>query len=324
MAFPAPPFTFPGKDEVADYLEAYAAGFELPVRTGVHVRHVSQNGGGYVIDCGEHTIEAENVVVATGTFGRPYTPSFADELDSAIVQLHSSAYKNPSQLREGGVLVVGAAHSGGDIALEVASQHRTVLSGPDTGQIPIDIEGRASRAIQPLLSFVARRVLTIRTPIGRKARPHIRFHGGPLLRVKRADLAAAGVERVLARTAGARDGRPVLDDGMVLDVANVIWCTGFRHDFRWIRTPVVGEDGWPLEERGVVPSAPGLFFVGLAFQYAFSSMLLLGVGRDAEYIANQIAPREHKRPTVGSVDTRFAPKDKRAVAMNRVDRIAQR
>jgi hypothetical protein len=91
-----------------------------------------------------------------------------------------------------------------------------------------------------------------------------------------------------ARAIGARDGQPLLEHGRVLDVANVIWCTGFEQDFSWIEMPVAGDDGWPLEERGVVPSAPGLYFTGLAFQYSFSSMLILGAGRDAEYVAKRI------------------------------------
>jgi putative flavoprotein involved in K+ transport len=291
MAFPAPPASFPTKDQMADYLEEYARALGLPVRGGTRVKRVSRNGGGYVVDCGDRCFEAENVVVATGTFGRPYTPEFAGGLDPEIVQLHSSAYKNPSQLREGPVLVVGAAHSGADVAIDVAATHRTVLAGRDTGQVPFDIEGRRGRAIWRMLSFLARRVLTTRTPIGRKMRGEIRSHGGPLLRYKRADLQAVGVERATARAVGVRDGLPLLGDGRALDVANVIWCTGFKQDFSWIDLPVTGDDGWPQEKRGVVPSAPGLYFTGLAFQYAFSSMLLLGAGRDAEHVATHIVAR---------------------------------
>jgi putative flavoprotein involved in K+ transport len=291
MRFPAPSWTFPTKDQTADYLEEYAARFDLPVRNGARVERVSRNGRGYVVDCGDRRLEAENVVVATGTFGRPFIPAFADALDPEIVQLHTSEYKNPSQLRDGPVLVVGAAHSGADVAMDVAGAHRTILCGRDTGQFPGDVEGRLARPVWLMLSFLARRVLTTRTPIGRKMKPEIRAHGGPLLRFKRADLAAAGVERTTARASGVRDGKPELDDGTVLDVANVIWCTGFKQDFSWIDLPVCGEDGWPQEERGVVPSAPGLYFAGLAFQYAFSSMLIVGAGRDAEYVAKQIAAR---------------------------------
>jgi putative flavoprotein involved in K+ transport len=291
MTFPAPAWSFPTKDQTADYLEQYAARFELPVISGTRVERVSRNGHGYVVDCGDRRVEADNVVVATGTFGRPFVPGFAKDLDPGIVQLHSSEYRNPSQLQDGPVLVVGAAHSGADVAMDVASAHRTILCGRDTGQIPGDIESRAGRLVWLVLSFLARRVLTLRTPMGRKAKGKIRAHGGPLLRHRRADLAAAGVHRSTARAVGARDGKPELDDGTVLDVANVVWCTGFKQDFGWIDPPVAGEDGWPEERRGVVPAAPGLYFAGLAFQYAFSSMLLLGAGRDAEYVADRIAER---------------------------------
>jgi putative flavoprotein involved in K+ transport len=294
MPFPASATTFPTRDQMADYLEEYANAFGLPVRGGTRVKRVSRNGGGYVVDCGDRRLEAENVVVATGTFGRSYTPEFATHLDPEIVQLHSSEYQNPSQLREGPVLVVGASHSGADVAIDVAGGHRTILCGRDTGEIPFDIEARPALAVGwRVMSFLARRVLTLRTPIGRKMRPKIRRHGGPLLRFKRADLDAAGVERTTARVAEVRDGRPELDDGTVLGVANVIWCTGFKQEFSWIDPPVIGQDGWPEEERGVVESAPGLYFTGLAFQYAFSSMLILGAGRDAEYVAKQIAAHAH-------------------------------
>jgi putative flavoprotein involved in K+ transport len=290
MAFSAPDWIFPTKDEMADHLERYASAFELPVRSGTRVERISRNGGGYAVDCGGDRLEAENVVVATGTFGRPFTPGFASELDPGIVQLHSSEYKNPGQLRDGPVLVVGAAHSGADVAMDVAGAHRTILCGRDTGQLPVDIEGRGARLFGwRVFSFLVRRVFTLRTPIGRKMRPEIRAHGGPLLRFKRADLETAGVERTTARVAGARDGKPELDDGTVVDARNVIWCTGFKQDFSWIDLPITGDDGWPLEERGVVASAPGLYFTGLAFQYAFSSMLILGAGRDAEYVAEHIA-----------------------------------
>jgi putative flavoprotein involved in K+ transport len=289
MPFPAPAWSFPTKDQTADYLEEYAARFELPVRGGVRVTGLSRNGQGYAVACDNGRFVAKHVVIATGTFGRPHTPAFAAELDPGILQMHSSEYKNPGSLQEGPVLVVGAAHSGADLAMDTAAGHETVLCGRDTGQVPFNIEGRTGRAAWHVLSLLARRILTTRTPIGRRMRREIRSHGGPLLRFKRADLMAARVERIAARVVGMRDGMPLLDDGRVLDVANVIWCTGFKQDFGWIDMPVISEDGWPAEKRGVVPSAPGLYFTGLAFQYSFSSMLILGAGRDAEYVATQVA-----------------------------------
>ncbi len=292
LPFPAPRWTFPGKDQVGDYLEGYARHFELPVTLGTRVQRLTRQDERYVVTTDRATYRCDNVVVATGTFGRtPNVPAFATDLSPEILQLHSSAYRRPDQLQPGAVLVVGASHSGGDIAFEVAPEHPTVLCGPDRGQIPLSLESRRARAVLPIMVFMARHVLTRRTPIGRKIMDEVRFHGGPLLRVKRADLAGRGVERSEARVTGVSDGQPVLDDGRVLEVANVVWCTGFKQVFDWIRLPIFGDNGWPTEFRGVVGEAPGLYFCGLSFQYAFSSMVLPGIGRDAAFVAKQISAR---------------------------------
>jgi putative flavoprotein involved in K+ transport len=293
--FPAARWSYPTRDQMADYLEAYAERFGLPVRTGVTVDDVSRNGDGYIVTAGAHRFEADHVVVASGTFQRPVVPDFADELDPAIRQLHSGAYRNPSQLRDGAVLIVGASHSGGDIAFEVARSHPTILSGRDRGQIPFRHDSPMAHVVFPIMVFLARHVLTMRTPLGRRMRHEVRAHGGPLIRVRRADLAAAGVQRVHERTVGALDGRPVLEDGRVLDVTNVIWCSGFDKDAGWIRLPVTGDDGWPEQVRGIVTSAPGLYFVGLPFLQSFASMLVAGVGHDAQHVADHIATGTSRR-----------------------------
>jgi putative flavoprotein involved in K+ transport len=292
LPFPAKRGTFPGKDEVADYIESYAAHHDLPVRVNTRVEGIEPApGGGYVVTTAGETFTCDNVVVATGTFGRtPSVPDFANDLDPSILQLHSSEYRRPAQLRDGPVLVVGASHSGTDIAYEVAESHPTILAGRDCGQIPVRIESRRMRVVFPILIFAWRHILTRRTPIGRKVMPEVRFHGGPMLRVKRSDLAGRGVERMEDRVTGVRDGQPVVGD-QPLEVANIVWATGFRQTFGWIDLPILGDDGWPLEMRGVVDSAPGLFFCGLSFQYSFSSMVLPGVGRDADHVACKIVDR---------------------------------
>jgi putative flavoprotein involved in K+ transport len=289
--FPAADWSFPTKDEMADYLEAYAARFELPVRTGVRVDRLSRNGERFVVSADGELFEADNVVVAMANFQHPQALAFASELDPSIVQLHSYDYRNPSQLRDGGVLIVGAGNSGAEISLEVSRTHSTWLSGRDTGHIPFRIEGVASRLLlAPLaLRFVFHRVLTVNTPIGRGARPKILANGAPLIRVKPDVLAAAEVERV-PRVVGVRDGLPLLEDGRVLEVANVVWCTGFHPGFSWIDLPVFAAEE-PTHERGVVGDEPGLYFVGLEFLYAMSSVMVHGVGRDAEHIAKHIASR---------------------------------
>ncbi len=298
MHFPAPSDAFPTKDEMADYLESYAAHFELPVRLGVRVDRLWKEGNRFVATAGDLQVEANNVVVAMANFQRARVPAFAEDLQSGIVQLHSSEYANPSQLQDGDVLIVGAGNSGSEIAMELARNGRRVwMSGRDVGQIPFRIDSRAAHLvlIRLVLRFLFHRLLTVDTPMGRKLRPKALAHSGPLIRVKRDDMAAAGIERA-PRTVGVRDGLPVLEGDRVLDVANVIWCTGYHPGFSWIDLPVHGEHE-PLHERGVVESEPGLYFVGLHFQYAVSSTMIHGIERDARYVADDIAARSAQAAT---------------------------
>lgn len=299
MPFPAPRHSYPSKDDVADYLEAYAERFSLPVETNVTVDGLSRRGPVFEIRASDRTLFATNVVVATGTYHTPRIPDVADHLDATIVQLHSKAYRNPAQLQDGGVLVVGAGNSGAEIALEVSQHHRTFLSGRDTGQEPTHAGSLPDRLLQPLYWFAASRVLTISSPIGRKVRDHFMDppRGIPLGRVRRSDIRAAGIERV-PRTTGTEDGYPMLDDGRVLQVANVIWCTGFVMDLSWIDLPVTGDHGFPVQDRGIVASQPGLYVIGVPFLHSLSSALLGGVGRDAAHIADHIAARAADRPAV--------------------------
>ena len=306
MRFPGRRRAFPTKDEVAGFVEAYAGRFDLPVRTRVRVDRLSETADGYALTCGTARYEARNVVVAAGAFPTPRIPAFAPQLDPGVTHLHSSAYRNPLQLRAGGVLVVGAGNSGAEIALEVArAGHRAWLSGRDTGtETPFRVDSVPDRLLTPVAWFLLTRVLTVSTPPGRAIRRKVLSMGWPLVRVRPEDLAAADVERV-PRTVGVRDGHPVLDDGRVMDVANVIWCTGFRPDFGWIEVPVFGPDGTPAHERGVVASRPGLYFVGAPFLHSATSSLIGGVGRDADHIARHIAA--HRPPAVHPAGARQGP-----------------
>jgi len=293
-----PGFPFPGrgdafltKDEVADYLESYAQRFHLPVKNGVEVDSLSKEGQRFVTTAGDLRFESANVVVAMANYQVPRVPDFARELDPAVVQLHSHDYRNPSQLRDGGVLVVGVGNSGADIGLEVAQSHPTWMSGKESGHIPFRIETfLASNFLVRLVRFVGHHVLTVSTPIGRKVRPKLLSKAAPLVRVKPQDLIDAGIERV-PRVVGVRSGRPLLANDRTLDVNNVIWCTGYHPGFAWIKMPIFGEDGRPVHERGIVHGMPGMYFVGLHFLYAMSSASLIGVSRDAERVVKALASR---------------------------------
>ena len=286
MPFPEPTDTFPTKDAAADYLVAYAARFHLPIRLNAVVDTLSRDDDRYLLSVDAHRLETAHVVVATGAFQHPKIPAFSGLLDSTIVQFHSNEYHHPNQLRGGDALVVGAGNSGAEIALEVARTRRTWLAGRDTGRLP----KKYPPIIQDLYWWLIHKVVNTDNKIGRRFKKLTAKKGAPLVGISKKDFERAGVERV-APTVGVQDGKPILQDGRVVDVANVIWCTGFVPDFRWIRLPVFGDDGYPIHDRGVVEGEPGLYFLGLPFQYTLTSSFIGGVGRDASYIAEQIAAR---------------------------------
>jgi putative flavoprotein involved in K+ transport len=284
MPFPAPPAHLPDKDEVADYLERYAERFDLPVRLSTPVTGLRRSDDRFTIDAGGMRLEADNVVVATGPFQQPRIPELARQLDAGIRQLHSSAYHNPFHLPEGPVLVVGAGNSGAQIAMEVARFHNVWLAGRDTGHMPRRFLGRdIFDWLWPVLTR-----FTIDTRIGRRLRERAKT-GDSLIGIPERDLVGSGVRRV-GRVTGVRDGRPIAGAD-VLDPASIIWSTGYDTDFSWIDLPITDEAGRVKHRRGVVDGVPGLYFVGLRFQYRMTSALIGGVGADAAFIAEQVARR---------------------------------
>jgi putative flavoprotein involved in K+ transport len=287
LEFPGPRYKPSTKDEMADYLEAYAARFDLPVRMGLCVDWVTKITDRIVVSAGDQRFEADNVVLATGGYQAAYVPDFADQLDAGITQLHSSQYRRPSQLRNGDVLVVGAANSGAEIALDVSATHRTWLSGRHPGSEPTRPGTWVDRLVTPAYWFFVSRVTSVTNPIGRRLRPQILKMTSPLGRVRLKALDTAGVVR-LPRMIAVQSGAPVMEDGRVVDVANVIWCTGYRPAFDWVHLDVFDQEGQPVHDRGVT-AEPGLYFIGLFFLTSLASSLVGGVGHDAQYIARQIA-----------------------------------
>ena len=276
--FPAPASATVTKEDVADYMEEYARRFWLPVRLGVRVGRLERDGEGFVTDA---RIAADQVVVATGAYLMPRVPEFVADVDAGIVQLHSTQYRNPTQLR-GDVLVVGAGNSGAEIAIDAAhSGHRTWLSGRATGQVPYP-----TVFWRPFWWLFTRRIL---------GRVVIRGldRGQPLVRIKPRDFDAAGIARV-PRVTGTTEGKPRLEDGRVLVVGTVVWCTGFEQGYSWIKLPITDGEGRVVHRRGVVPSHPGLYFVGLPFQSRVSSSLIDGVRGDAKYVVEKIAARRSR------------------------------
>jgi putative flavoprotein involved in K+ transport len=286
LAFPDDPRSYPTKDQVADYLSDYADREHLPVQLNTKVLSLDRLGKRYLLTTASKVFECDQVVIATGPYQKPRVPSWAGDLNADIVQVHAGEYKNPSQLAAGDVLVVGAGNTGAEIAVEVAKAgHRVLLSGRDVGQIPQLLRRLGNGA---LFWFLATRVFTVSTPIGRKIHESVRSgHGGPLVNIRAQQIESVGVERI-GRVNGVREGLPLLDENKTLRVQNVIWCTGFGLDFSWVRLPIFAADGYPIHDRGRVTSQSGLYFLGLPFQHSMSSTLIGGVGRDAKLLAKWI------------------------------------
>ncbi len=298
--FPAPGWSFPTKDEMADYLEAYAARFGLPVRTGTRVDALGKDGDRFVVGAGGRRFEADHVVVASGAHRIPRMPAFADELDPGIRQLHSSGYRDPEQLLSGPVLVVGAGNSGAEIAFELARTRPTWLAGREVAEVPVRHGSVPARFVLPVIRFLGHRVLTVRTPIGRRVGPELAHGATPLIRVKSAGLAAAGIHRV-PRVVGTSDGLPVLDDGRGPRAPQRRLEHGVPPGLLLDRPAGAGR-GRPAGPRPGrrARRSPGLAFVGLPFQYAVTSDVLPGVGRDAKRIARHLAGLAAAGPRPGA------------------------
>ncbi|HEU4758043.1 MAG TPA: NAD(P)/FAD-dependent oxidoreductase, partial [Agromyces sp.] len=279
MPFPGDGLAFPSKDELADYLEAYARRFRLPVTTGRRVDGLRRADGRFVVSAGDRRWTADRVIVATGAFHQPKVPDLASGLRASITQLHSAEYRNPDQLQPGPALIVGLGNSGAEIALELSRTHSTSVAGTPGGELPIRHGRAAARFVFPLVRFAGLHVLSLGTPIGRRVLPRLADRAAPLIRTRRKELAAAGVASV-GRVTGVSEGFPVAD-GRALAVTNVIWCTGFCSDFEWLHVPAFDEAGRIRQWRGVVDSVPGLYVLGLDAMYSINSDSLPGIVRDA-------------------------------------------
>jgi putative flavoprotein involved in K+ transport len=279
-AFPGDPDAYPSRDEVVDYLTAYARDFELPVELNSPVRSVRRAERGYVIELDDRICEADQVVVATGPFQVPRVPAIAQALHPAVVHFHSSDYRSPDALPPGPVLVVGGGNTGFQIAEELAATHEVDLSiGTRQTPLPQRIFGR------DLFTFLTATGLmgkTVDSRIGRRMRERDTLIGSSPRALPREH----GVT-LRPRTSGAAGTEVSFEDGTALTVSSVVWATGFGLDHSWVDAPVFDERGAVVHRRGVTAS-PGLYFLGLPWQHTRGSALLGWVGDDAAHLAARI------------------------------------
>jgi putative flavoprotein involved in K+ transport len=287
MPFPGRPDTYPTKEPVAGYLQAYAAAFDLPVRLNARVTNLARTQEGFEVRTDSDLFRARQVVVATGPFQVPFTPPAAQRLDASVTQLHSAGYRNPQALPPGPVLVVGGGNSGFQIAEELAAAGRQVNLSIATKQ-PALPQRLAGKDLFWWLTRLGLIRVSTQSRLGRRMSSRDFIIGSSRRRLQK-----KGV-RFRLRLAGA-DGRTAqFADGSTLDPGVVIWATGYRPDYSWIHVPGVVQHGQVAHRRGVT-EVPGLYFLGLTWQHTRGSALLGFVNDDAVYLAGRIAA--HQRAT---------------------------
>ena len=281
MPFPAPTGTYPTKDQVADYLRGYAAAFELPVRLNTRLTRLSKAGDLFHADTSTGPLTARQVVIATGPFQTPVVPTLARNLAADVLQVHSADYRNPVQLPDGPVLVVGAGNSGLQIAFELAANRQvTVAVGTRSPMLPQRVLGR------DLFWWLSRLGLLTKTADSRLAR-RVQNKGDLVIGTRWRDLSRLGV-KVRPRLEDIDLTRAMFADGTSTEVAAVVWATGFRTDYSWLDVPGAVVDGAVEHERGVTPVL-GLSILGLPWLHTRGSALLGYVKDDAAWLGAQVA-----------------------------------
>jgi putative flavoprotein involved in K+ transport len=292
LPFPGDRDAYPGRDDVVAYLSEYARHFALPVVLGSRVRAIRRAEGRYHLEVNGRTYRADQVVIATGPFQVPFVPTIAGDLGHDVFQIHSTRYRAPEDLPDGPVLVVGGGNTGFQIAEELSSAREVHLSiGSRQTPLPQRILGRdlfwyldkIGAMRKSTDTRIGRRLAGRDTLIGSNPRTLRNRHG----------------VRMHPRAVEASGRTIPFSDGSRLDVSAVIWATGFRNDHSWIDAPIFDDRHRVVHRRGVTDS-PGLYFLGLTWQYTRGSALIGWVADDAAYIADQINTFNTSRPKIAT------------------------
>jgi len=291
LPFPGDPDGYPTRDEVIAYLERYAETFQLPVELNSELKRLELgDDGSFRLELEGATITADQVVVATGPFQTPYVPKVAEKLSADVFQIHAVGYRRPHAVPPGAVLVVGGGNTGFQIAKELSATHKVVLAiGARQKPLPQRLAGR------DLFWWLTKaRILdkTVESRLGRKLSTRDTLIGS-----SPRDLKKRHAVELNPRVVDV-DGRQVrFEDGSELGIDAVIWATGYRSDYSWIKLPIFDENGRLHHRRGVT-DVPGVCFLGLTWQYTRGSALIGFIRDDAEFIANKIAEYQRtKKPT---------------------------
>lgn len=273
---------YPKKDEISAYLKSYAKTFSLPIKLNTLIESLDEIDAAFELTTNKGKYRARNIVVATGPFQHPNIPGFSKNLSSNIFQLHSSEYKNPSQLKEGTTLVVGGGNSGAQIATEIAEERTVYLSvGHRLRFLPQDIGNRSIFWWFDKLGFLK---ANVNSNFGR----YLKNRPDPIFGLELKEKIKLAKVKVKPKVVSVKGSRVEFEDGGLLEVNNIIWSTGFKPDYTWIKVPFIFDhNGLPIHDRGIT-SKKGLYFLGMPWQYRRGSAILQGIGFDANHLADNL------------------------------------
>ncbi|CAM1347981.1 flavin-containing monooxygenase [Tenacibaculum halocynthiae] len=281
LKFNAPKGYYPSKVEVSNYFKSYVEKNSIPIQLNTLVTSVSKTKEGFFIKYKDGSIEAKNVVVATGPFHIPYTPPCHTKISDSILQMHSNYYKNKNQLQNGDTLVVGGGDSGYQILNEISeNSSRTVYFSGDTSvkSLPQQFLGKTLWWWFTLIGFLSySKYSWIGKKISSSSQPVIGTDVKGIL--SRKNVVCVG------RTRDAFKNDIHFEKNKISTIKNIVWATGYRPNFKWIEGLELDEGNYPKNYRGV-SNIEGLYFIGLPWMFTRGSATLGGVSKDASYLAD--------------------------------------
>jgi putative flavoprotein involved in K+ transport len=281
------PNRFPTKNEIADYLERYANTFDLPIKFNTEVKRITKHDKTFMIHTQNSILKAKKVVVATGAFHTPNIPSLSKEVSKEVVQLHSSQYKDPSQLNEGAVLVVGGGNSGTQIAVELSLSHNTYLSvGHPIHFLPLTFFNKSIFWWFDMMGILK---FSSTSFVGRR----IQKQGDPIFGYELKEKMKKNKVKLNGRTVSIQNNIVTFDDLTSLKINNIIWATGFTPNYSWIDIPNLVKLNSKVHHKRGVTNIEGLYFLGLPWQHRRGSALLFGVGDDAKYLYQEMVQKNN-------------------------------
>lgn len=268
----------PTKDEIADYLEAYANLFSLPVKMETTVHKVQKIKSTYEVSTDKGIFHSKHVIIASGAFQKPFIPSISQSLSQEVFQIHSSQYQSPEMIPDGPVLVIGGGNSGTQIATELAKYHEvTIAISHPFKFLPLNIMGKS-------IFYWLEKIGLLYAGTDTRRGTWFRKQTDPIFGLELKNLIRKEKINIKPRVIKTHEREITFNDHSKINVQNIIWSTGFVPDYKWIDIDgVLDANGFPLHKRGLSP-IQGLYYIGLPWQYQRGSALICGVGKDAEFL----------------------------------------